>query len=155
MRTGIYVGTIGTGSAPVQDRGPAMMKRKRDMRFVMVLIAIWALPLALTARADEPPSSSHPLQAAATGQPKVAPSVPEGGHVTFEAARPAGGQSVVLAEFPVIGLADRDVRLRLTLRSVPPPPFVNPGVGEVEANANRSALVTMNVGALISRRPQQ
>jgi hypothetical protein len=134
--------------------GSAMTTNERYIRFFAVLFAICASPLAMRARADEPQSPSRPLQTAATGQPKASPDR-EAGRWTLETAGPTRGRSVGLAEFTVIRLTDREIRLRLTLRSIPPPQFVNPGAGEVSANANRSSLITIDVGALIVRRPQR
>lgn len=119
---------------------------------VLVFFAICSSPLALVA--DEPQSPARPFQTAATRQLQASPDR-EAGLLTPEAAAPTRGRSVVLAEFTVFPLTDREVRLRLTVRSVPPLVFREPGAGDIGANATRSALITMDVGALIVRRLQR
>jgi len=131
-----------------------MTTNERSIRLLAVLFAICASPLALTTSAEEPQSALRPLQTAATRQAKASQDR-EAGRWTFEEAGPTEARSVRLAEFTLITLTDREVRLRLTLRSVPPPQFMNPGAGDVGANASRSLLATMDVGALVVHRPQR
>ena len=128
-----------------------MATKDRPITFLVVWIAFCVSALAVTARAGEPQSRLRPLPTTATK------ALPERGEddLTLVTSGPTIGRSLRLAEFTVFRLPDREIRLRLTLRSVPPPQFMAPGDGDPTASVNRSLLVTMDVGALIFRHSQR
>ena len=64
----------------------------------------------------------------------------------------AHGQSLRLGDLPILGLKDRTVWLRFTLRGTPPQAFRNPGLRDPGIAPMGTPLVTVDVSRIVVHR---
>ena len=106
---------------------PTIIRRRVGGLLLLLSLGGWLLPIP--ARADE---SRAARQLALDIAGSVTP-----------------GQSLRLADLPILVFGDRTVKLRFTLRGTPPQAFQNPGLADPGRGPMGTQVVTVDVARLV------